>query len=218
MHLFEIIGPIMIGPSSSHTAGAARIGRITAELLGEPVRKAIVGLHGSFAKTYKGHGTDRAIAGGLMGMEVDDVQLRDSLQLAAQSGLDILFRPVALRGAHPNTAMISAYGESRSIEVTASSVGGGSILVVAIDGLAVEFTGEENTLIVRHRDVPGAIASVSAALARSGVNIASMRVSRKSAGEEAIMALELDVLPDRATMDALRSAAFIDSVTLLAKR
>ena len=111
MDLFDLIGPVMIGPSSSHTAGAARIGLTAYSLLGERVVKADVGLHGSFAKTYRGHGTDRAIVGGLLGMHVDDPRLRDSLEIARQQGMDVRFEQVNLRGAHPNTVRLHVTGE-----------------------------------------------------------------------------------------------------------
>ena len=126
MDLFDLIGPVMIGPSSSHTAGAARIGLTAYSLLGERVVKADVGLHGSFAKTYRGHGTDRAIVGGLLGMHVDDPRLRDSLEIARQQGMDVRFEQVNLRGAHPNTVRLHVTGErGTALTLEAASVGGG---------------------------------------------------------------------------------------------
>ena len=136
MDLFEIIGPVMIGPSSSHTAGAARIGRVARHLLGEPVADAHIGLHGSFAKTYRGHGTDRAVIGGLLDMDVDDVRLRDSLEIARAQRVTFSFAPVVLRDTHPNTLVIDARGRGGArLCVQGASIGGGSIRIQSIDGL-----------------------------------------------------------------------------------
>lgn len=216
MHLFDIIGPIMIGPSSSHTAGAARIGRVARQLLGDKPVQAAVYFHGSFEKTYQGHGTDRAVAGGLMGMGVDDERLRNSLTLAKQEGLNISFHPIRLRDAHPNTVLVHVTGETgRTVQVQAASIGGGSICVQYLDGLEVGFSGERATLIIRHTDAPGAIAMVSHLLANERINIAAMRVFRREAGGEAVMAIELDENPPANLLAALRSLPTITDVTLL---
>lgn len=218
MQLFNILGPVMIGPSSSHTAGAARIGRIALHLLGEALRSAEVGFHGSFAKTWQGHGTDRAIVGGLMDMATDDLRLRNSLALARQAGLQIRFEEIELRSAHPNTVRIRATGvQGAQIEVIASSIGGGSIEVRSIDGMELCFTGNQPTLIVRHRDVPGMIATVSGLLAQEQINIATMRVSRRSQGGEAMMAIEMDVLPDKGLVQKLERIEGLTGATLLEK-
>ena len=138
MDLFDIIGPIMIGPSSSHTAGAARIGFSARELLGEEVVKAEITLHGSFADTYRGHGTDRALLAGLMGMAVDDPRLRDSLEIAVANGFEYEFKTTELADAHPNTAILELTGnKGGTINVRASSVGGGNIRIDEINGMAV---------------------------------------------------------------------------------
>jgi L-serine dehydratase len=217
--LFDIIGPIMIGPSSSHTAGAARIGRVTRRLLGAAPVRAQIGFHGSFATTWRGHGTDRAVIGGLLDMDVDDARLRDSLAIAEAEGLSYTFETIHLRDAHPNTMTLSVTAaDGRTLEVQAASIGGGRIRIQAVDGLEVRFTGEDDTLIIRHRDMPGAIAQVSSQLALSGVNIATMRVFRKEEGGSAIMALEIDALPDADTVDSLKHLRGMKSVTLLEKR
>ena len=167
--------------------------------------RARIGFHGSFAKTYHGHGTDRAIAGGLLGMDVDDPGLRGALVQAREKGLEITFEPVQLRDAHPNTVLLSiAAPDGRELSVRAASVGGGRVLIQELNGLEVNFSGEENTLIIRHRDMPGAIAQVSSLLAGADVNIATMRVFRQKAGGSAVMALELDRLPDPSIVAALR--------------
>lgn len=211
-----MIGPVMIGPSSSHTAGAARIGRIARQLLGEKPVKAVVYFHGSFEKTYQGHGTDRAVAGGLMDMGVDDERLRDSLAIAREEGLELSFRPVRLRDAHPNTVVVDATGESgKRVNVQAASVGGGAILVQYLDGLEVGFSGEKSTLVIRHTDAPGAIAMVTHLLSGMQINIATMRVFRREAGGEAIMAIELDQRPGDTLVAALKILPGITDVTLL---
>lgn len=216
MNLFDIIGPVMIGPSSSHTAGAARIGRVARQLLGEKPVRARVSFHGSFEKTYRGHGTDRAVAGGLMDMAVDDERLSHSLQLAREAGMDITFQPVSLRDAHPNTVVVEVTGESgRHVAVQAASVGGGSILVQYLDGLEVGFSGEKTTLVIRHTDEPGAIAAVTHLLSSMRINIAAMRVFRREAGGEAVMAIEVDQRPQAGLIEALRMLPAVSDVTLL---
>lgn len=219
MDLFDLIGPVMIGPSSSHTAGAARIGLTARMLLGEEAARAEIGLHGSFAKTYRGHGTDRALVGGLLGMAVDDPRLRDSLSLARERGLTVLFAPVSIRGAHPNTVRMTITGVTgRMLTLEAASVGGGNIEIRRLDGLNVDFTGKENTLIIHHTDAPGVIAAVTGVLAQVRLNIATMQVYRRRAGADAMMVLELDGAPEEALLDKLRGLPEIQSATFLKRR
>ena len=219
MDLFDLIGPVMIGPSSSHTAGAARIGLTARLLLGEEVARAEIGLHGSFAKTYRGHGTDRAIVGGLMGMQVDDPRLRDSLTLAREQGMKLIFSAINLRGAHPNTVRMTVTGVTgRMLTIEAASVGGGNIEVHRLDGLNVTFTGKENTLIIHHKDTPGEIAAVTGVLARGGINIGNMSVYRRGAGADAMMVLELDGLLDEDMLAEVRAVEGIQSAIFLRRR
>ena len=219
MDLFELIGPVMVGPSSSHTAGAARIGLTARMLLGERVTYADVRFHGSFAKTYHGHGTDRAIVGGLMGMAVDDLRLRDSLEIAKEQGLTVDFRPVTIRGAHPNTVRLDLTGVTgRRLTMEAASVGGGEIEITRLDGLRVGFSGMENTLIVHHTDMPGVIARVTGAIAKLGINIAGMQVFRREAGAEAIMVLELDSALEDGQMESIESIDHVQRCTFLKRR
>ena len=216
MQLFDIIGPVMIGPSSSHTAGAARIGRVTRMLLGEDVRLARILFHGSFAKTWEGHGADRAVIGGLLGLKVDDPCLRRSRELAQERGMEYTIGTVQLPSAHPNTVIIEATGVSdKQVRVQAASVGGGSIRVQYLNGMEVGFSGERTTLIIQHRDAPGAIANVSRMLAEEKTNIATMRVFREKAGGRAVMALELDSVPSDALLARLRAVEGFAGVTLL---
>ena len=218
MNLFGILGPVMIGPSSSHTAGAAHIGRVALRLLGEEVARAEIGFSGSFAHTYRGHGTDRAIIGGLMDIPADDVRLRDSLELASRAGMAVEYDRITLKGAHPNTVRLRLTGRSgRKIEIVAASIGGGNIEIRQIDGLDMSVTARKHTLIITHRDTPGMVARVSSLLAGAPVNIATMQLARSAAGGRAIMALELDELPQDAIVDALRVMRGIESVTMLKK-
>ena len=218
MRLFEILGPVMIGPSSSHTAGAARIGRTALKLLGEDVAKAEIGFCGSFASTYRGHGTDRAVVGGLMNFHTYDERLRDSLAIAAQRGMEVSFSVISLRNAHPNTVRLRLTGVTgKTIEVVGASIGGGMIEIRQIDGLNVSVTATRHTLIIVQKDEPGVIAHVSALLSGAGVNIATMNLSRSAAGGVAIMAMELDDLPSDEVVAVLRTLRGIRSVTMLKK-
>ena len=216
MNLFDIVGPVMIGPSSSHTAGAARIGRVARRLLGEDVAEARVGFCGSFARTWRGHGTDRAVVGGLMDVAADDARLRDSLDEAKRRGLSVTFEEIQLKGAHPNTVRLRLRGVSgKRIEVTGASVGGGSIEIREIDGLSLRVTAQKHTLIIAHRDTPGIIARVSSLLAGAPVNIATMQVARSAAGGKAMTTMELDELPPDEIVAALKVMKCVESVTML---
>lgn len=216
MDLFDIIGPVMIGPSSSHTAGAARIGLITRMLLGEAPVSAVIALWGSFLKTGKGHGTHKAIVGGLMGMKCDDIRLRHALRYAEEQGLEYRFTEARLRHAHPNTVVITAIGASgRTLRVQAASVGGGEIVVEQIDGLDAGFTGHENTLVITHLDEQGMIARISAHIAKENLNIATMRAFRREPGGEAVMVLELDGQASDALIEALNSVKGVFFVAYL---
>ena len=191
--VFDIIGPVMIGPSSSHTAGAARLGLMAEKILGEKPVKAEILLHGSFAQTYRGHGTDKALLGGILGFAPEDMRLREALDIAAQQGLVYSFAPVDIPEAHPNTAIIKLTGESgRVIQVEGSSVGGGNIRITRIGDFDVDLTGKYPALIIVHKDRPGVVNKVTTILARYKINIAYMRVSRKMRGQEAMMILETD--------------------------
>lgn len=193
MNVFDILGPVMIGPSSSHTAGAARLGRITRSLLGKEPVKADIFLHGSFAKTYKGHGTDKALIAGIMGMETDNPYIRCSPDIARERGLSVSIITGDIDGAHPNTARITlTAADGHSVTLTGSSVGGGNILVTDINDMQVSITGQQTTLIVLHRDAPGTIAAVTEVMADSGVNICNFRLSRQKKGGEAVMTIETD--------------------------
>lgn len=184
MNLFDIIGPVMVGPSSSHTAGAVRIGLVSRRLLGEPVGKAMIYLHGSFALTGKGHGTDKALIGGFLGLKPDDERFPHSFELAAKKNLSFEFEEKNLRNAHPNTVEMVLTGVSgRNLDIVASSLGGGRICVTKIDGLDANFCGDFPTLIVHNLDQPGHVAEVTSMLAHKSVNIATMQLLEATAAD-----------------------------------
>jgi L-serine dehydratase len=216
MNIFDIIGPIMIGPSSSHTAGAVRIGRVSRKLLGEPAVKAEIGLGSSFAYTYKGHGTDKALIAGILGLGPEDERIRESLLLAATAGLQYSFRELNMPRAHPNTVKISLTGTSgHKCEIVGTSVGGGNILINRINGMDTAFSCENDTLVVLHRDAPGAIAGVTAIVADSGVNICNFRLSRQNKGGEAVMTIEVDGIGADRILETLKEAPMVIDVIFL---
>jgi L-serine dehydratase len=191
--VFDVIGPVMIGPSSSHTAGAVRLGRLARAVFGEPPARAHITLHGSFASTGRGHGTDLALTAGLLGFAPDDVRIRTADAAALAAGMDVTFAEGDLGEVHPNTARLElSSADGRKITVQGSSVGGADVVLTAIDDFDVAITGELPVLVVEHQDQPGVIASVSAVLAGYGVNIASMEVSRERRGARALMVMETD--------------------------
>ena len=193
MNIFDILGPVMVGPSSSHTAGAVRIGLITRRLLGEKVKTARIGMYGSFAATRKGHGTDRALVAGLLGMEPDDIRIPASFELAKQEQMEFQIEEISLSGAHPNTAVLNVEGISgRKLEVQASSLGGGRIMINRLDGIEVNCTCEMPTLIVHNIDQPGLVAKVTSMLFESNINIANMSLYRDRRGGIAVMVIEAD--------------------------
>lgn len=193
MNIFDIMGPVMVGPSSSHTAGAVRMGRVARHLLGSQPVKAEILLHGSFAATGAGHGTDRAIVAGLLDMEPDDTAIPRSFQLAQEAGMEVQIRSTELRDAHPNTAiLILTNADGRTLSVNASSLGGGRIRVNAIDGLEASFSGSSPTLIIRNEDRPGMVSEVTSTLSRQNANIATMQLYRDRRGGLAVMVIECD--------------------------
>ena len=193
MNIFDIIGPVMIGPSSSHTAGAARIGYVARKILAQEPVEAEIGLAGSFAQTYKGHGTDRALIAGILGMRPDDERLPRSLELAKEQGLRFSFHTVQLPKCHPNTAVIEVWDEKgKHLEMQASSLGGGRIMVDKLDGISVNFTGAYNTLVIRNQDESGTVAAVTSILTQLRVNVANMSLYRHKRGGDALMVIETD--------------------------
>ncbi|QGQ46495.1 L-serine ammonia-lyase, iron-sulfur-dependent subunit beta [Metabacillus sediminilitoris] len=189
---FDIIGPVMIGPSSSHTAGAARIGRVARTLFGRQPKKAIISLYGSFAKTYKGHGTDVAIVGGLLDFDTFDERIPQALTLAKEVGMDVQFVVENLVTDHPNTVRIRLYDENNELDVVGISIGGGSIEITELNSFKLKLSGEYPAILVVHQDRYGAISGVTNILAKYQLNIGHMEVSRKEKGNMAMMVIEVD--------------------------
>ncbi len=208
--LFDILGPITIGPSSSHTAGAVRIGLVCRMLLEDDVKHARITFYGSFADTYHGHGTDKAVVGGLLGFRTDNEKIRESLRLAEFRGLTYeIFTSEDLR-LHPNTVLIEASSKDKTVRLQGASIGGGAIRVTEINGMAVQITFLEDTLILFHRDSPGVLASIAHILSSNGYNIGNLRLSRTRREGDVITVVETDVPVDYSTVNQLRS---VESVT-----
>jgi len=193
LSVFEIIGPVMIGPSSSHTAGACRIGWAARQILGRTPQRAEVSLHGSFAATGEGHGTKDALTAGLLGFAPDDERLPRAIEQASDAGLQIVFREADLGPeAHPNSVSLSLQSGERRESVAAASTGGGAVLITGIDGHDVDLTGRLDTLLLWHADTPGFLARITALLACVEINVATIRTSRTERGEAALTAVEID--------------------------
>ena len=208
--LLDIIGPVMVGPSSSHTAGACRLGLLARNLVGGTPEKARIELHGSFARTGEGHGTDKAIAGGLMGFRPDDERLRDALEIAQGEGLDYVFEKTTLDDdAHPNTTRITVERGERHAVMTGASLGAGRILVTEINGYAVEVSGTYHTIVLIAEDVKGSVAAIATILAEHGINIANLRLTRKQRGGDAFMVIEVDDAPGEPLRDEIRSLPWV---------
>ena len=192
--VFDVMGPNMIGPSSSHTAGAARIAFLAQKMITPPLKKVEFILYGSFARTYKGHGTDRALLGGIMGFSTDDMRIRNSFDIAREQGIDFSFTPNETEtDVHPNTVdihMVSDQGQEMTVR--GESLGGGKVRIVEINHVKVDFTGEYSAVIVIQKDRPGVVAHVTKVLSDRGVNIAFMRLFRKAKGEIAYTIVESD--------------------------
>lgn len=216
MNVFDIIGPVMIGPSSSHTAGAARLGKAAALLLGSPAADAHILLHGSFAKTYQGHGTDYALVGGILKMEPWDPGIRTSLTTAHELGLSLHIKTAVLDHAHPNTVRITLTGtDGGQVSLQGASVGGGNILITEINGMEVQLNGQNTTLIIFHQDLPGVIASVTAFVAQQQANICKFCLNRKEKRGQAIMAIEVDAGFDPDLVEQIKSMPCITHAVLL---
>ncbi len=216
MNILDIIGPVMVGPSSSHTAGTVKIGQISRKLLAEPVQQAEICFHGSFLATGKGHGTDRALVAGLLGLAVDDENIPNSFAIAAERNLTFSIHGIDLGDAHPNTVKMKLTGESgRTLEIVAASIGGGQIRICEIDGLTANFCGEYPTLIVHNLDQPGHVTEVTSMLAHKSVNIATMQLYRDSRGGNAVMVIECDQEVPQEAIRWLEHLEGIEKVTYL---
>jgi L-serine dehydratase len=210
--LLDIIGPVMVGPSSSHTAGACRLGLLARNLVGGTPERAKVELHGSFARTGEGHGTDKAIVGGLMGFRTDDDRIRTALEIAAGEGLRYTFEKTKLgeeNEVHPNTVRITVERGDRKHIMVGSSLGAGRVLVTEVDGFPVEVHGNHHTVVLVAEDVKGSIARIAGILADFGINIATLRVTRKHRGGDAFMVIEVDDPPGEEVRDRIRELPWV---------
>ena len=214
MNLYDIIGPVMVGPSSSHTAGAVKIGYVSRKLMAQPIVKAQILLYGSFLATGKGHGTQIAIVAGLLGMKTDDCRIPDSFRLAAEAGMEIRFGEADLKEAHPNSAQLILTGaDGRQLEIVGESIGGSRINIASIDGLSANFSGDYPTLIVHNLDQPGHVAEVTSMLSHKSVNIATMQLYRAGRGGHAVMVIECDQEVPKESIQWLAHLEGIEKVT-----
>ena len=214
--IFDVLGPIMIGPSSSHTAGAARLGKIARTIVNKPIKDVTFLLHGSFKETYKGHGTDRALVAGILGMEPSDVRLRNSLDIAKEQSLEIEFKECDLGNEHPNTVkFLMTTVDDTYCEVMGSSIGGGNIRITEVNGNSLDFSGEYPTLIISQKDVPGVVCKVSEIVYKYNVNIAFMKVFRIEKGKSAVMIFELDNTLDEHIIEDIKKVDYVNKIIVL---
>lgn len=219
MNIFDIVGPVMVGPSSSHTAGAVRIGFVSRKLLGEPVKKVSLLLYGSFLATGKGHGTDRALIAGLLGMKPDDERVPVSFEEAKKEGMEFSFGEAKLKEAHPNSVVLDMVGESgKRLQVLAASLGGGRMKICKMDGMEANFCADYPTLIVQNLDQPGCVATVTTMLSELGINIATLQLYRDSRGGSAVMVVECDREVPYGSVRWLEEQAGIERVTYYSMR
>ncbi len=216
MNVFDIMGPIMVGPSSSHTAGAVKIGYTARKLLREDVKEAKIYLHGSFLLTGKGHGTDKALIAGLLGMKPDDERIPDSFRYAKERGLHYQFEGIELRNAHPNSVLLKLAGiKGNEIEIIASSIGGSSIVINQIDGVEADITAAYPTLVIKNIDKPGHVSMVTSLLSKQNINIATMKIQRDKRGGNAIMIIECDQEVPSEVIELLYHAEGVKKVTYI---
>lgn len=213
--VFDIIGPTMVGPSSSHTAGAVRIGLVARDLFNQLPKQADIYLYGSFMETYKGHGTDVALVGGLLGYDTDDDRIQKSLETAEEAGMKVNFIEMAEERSHPNTAIINMRDGDKEISVEGVSIGGGKIEVVAINGFNIAISGNYPALLVFHKDTFGTIGRVANILGDSSINVGSMQVSRKEKGDQALMTCELDDAVNDEIIEKIKNVDGVVTVSLM---
>ena len=216
MNLLDIIGPVMVGPSSSHTAGAVKIGRVSRKLLAEEVKEAHIYFHGSFQATGKGHGTDRAVIAGLLGLAVDDPDVPNSFEIARERGMEFTLDGIDLGDMHPNSVKMNLVGvNGRTLEVIAASIGGGQIQILELDGLKADFSGDYPTLIISNVDQPGHMTAVAFLLGEKSINIATIKLYREGRGGKAVMVIECDQEVPKELIEWLERREGILKVTYL---
>jgi L-serine dehydratase len=211
--VFDMIGPVMIGPSSSHTAGVVRIGRAAIRVLGGMPDEALITFYNSFARTYEGHGSDRAILGGLMDMKTDDASIKQAFEIAKEKGLKYSFKSIGNASVyHPNTVKLNLIKGDRKVEVLGESLGGGLINISTIDGFNADFSAQAHTLIIKADDTSGAIAFIASVIAQEKTNIATMSVSRKGKNDKACHVIEMDSGLQPITIEYLKSLTWISEL------
>jgi L-serine dehydratase len=213
--ILDVMGPVMVGPSSSHTAGTARLGRVAREILDEDPVDVHFYLHPPLAATYRGHGSDFALVGGSIGLSVDDPRIPEAIRIAEQMGVNIQFSEEDQGDVHPNTVRIEIRGKTREAEVGGSSIGGGVIEVFKINGFTTRFKGDSPTLLLFYRDRPGMISEVTKIIAEEGINIASLSCSRKQRGKDAFMQIDVDSPISSAALKRVRSLADVSEARYL---
>ena len=214
--VFDVIGPIMIGPSSSHTAGAARLAKVACYIAGDDIEEVKFYLHGSFGKTYKGHGTDKALIAGMLNMDPWDENLGKSFQIANEKGFKYEFIEADLGDAHPNTVkFVIKKTDGNVSEIVGSSIGGGNIVITSIDGQSMEFTGNNPTIVTHHKDVPGIISRISTIMYSQGINIGAMKVFREGKGTTATMTFETDAEISKDIIDKIKAIKDIENVKII---
>lgn len=216
--ILDVMGPVMVGPSSSHTAGTARLGRVAREILNEDPVDVHFFLHPPLAATYRGHGSDFALVGGSIGLNVDDPRIPEAIRIAEQMGVNIVFSEEDLGEVHPNTVRIEIRGAGREAEIVGSSTGGGVIEVFKINGFQTRFKGDSPTLLLFYRDRPGMISEATRVIAEEGINIASLYCSRKQRGKDAFMQIDVDsplseaALKRICSLDDVADARYLDRI------
>lgn len=214
MNIFDIVGPVMVGPSSSHTAGAVKIGYVARKLMGEDIAEAEILLYGSFLATGNGHGTKYALVAGLLGMKPDDENIPRSFEIASEKGMKLSFGVAKLKEAHPNSVQMRLTSISgKKLEIVGESVGGSLINITNVDGQVTEFSGEQPTLIVQNQDKPGLVAEVTQLLSEIFVNVATLQLYRQSRGGHAVMVIECDQEIPQGSLDELKKMDGIEKVT-----
>ncbi|GAB2614100.1 L-serine ammonia-lyase, iron-sulfur-dependent subunit beta [Belliella aquatica] len=211
--VFDMIGPVMIGPSSSHTAGVVRIARAAIRILGEKPDHVDITFYNSFARTYEGHGSDKAILGGLMDFKTDDPKIKQAFELAEEAGLSYKFKSIGNASVyHPNTIKLNLTKGEKKVEVIGESLGGGLINIAFVDGFTADFTAQMHTLIIKAHDVSGAIAFISSVIAQEKANIATMSVSRKGKNDQACHVIEMDSGLQPITIEYMKSLPWIKEI------
>lgn len=205
--ILDVMGPVMVGPSSSHTAGTARLGRVAREILDDDPVAVHFYLHPPLAATYRGHGSDFALVGGSIGLNVDDPRIPEAIRIAEQMDVTVEFSEEDQGDVHPNTVRIEIEGQKRAVEIVGSSIGGGVIEVFKINGFQTRFKGDSPVLLLFYRDRPGMIAEVANIIADEGINIASLYCSRKQRGKDAFMEVDVDSPLSRQALQRICSLA-----------